>query len=232
MANGARRPGAAGAAGVRTVALSFHHMNLEQRHVDALDEAETLVFHSDFCPYLELKELFPDAAPLARRRFRLLFTNYYGLNVGGLTETFKDRFFEILFSGNVVVNDKPDFATILNELCAIPRKKGDCAMQFSFVSKLVAMHLESGPIYDRHVLTFFGQEVPARSVGNDSRIAWFIGFLRDVASDYSTWAHDDRVIPIVNRLKTRDRRLGHCHVIRLLDFLVWKVGNQKLLKLL
>jgi len=34
-------------------------MNLEQRHVDALNEAETLVFHSDFCPYLELKELFP-----------------------------------------------------------------------------------------------------------------------------------------------------------------------------
>jgi len=92
-------------------------MNLEQRHIDALDEAETLMFHSDFCPYLELKELVSDPAPLARRRFRLLFTSYYGLNVGGLTDTFKDRFFEILFSGNVTVNGQPDFSTILNELC-------------------------------------------------------------------------------------------------------------------
>jgi hypothetical protein len=102
-------------------------------------------------------------------------------------------------------------------------------MQFSFVSKLVAIHLESSPIYDRHVVTFFGQEAPARSVGNDARIAWFIGFLRDVASDYSTWEQDVRVRAIVDRLKGRDPRLAQCDVVRLLDFLVWKVGNQKLL---
>lgn len=58
-------------------------MKLEQRHLDALDEAETLMFHCDFCPYFELKELFPHDTALARREFRLLFTNYYGLNVGG-----------------------------------------------------------------------------------------------------------------------------------------------------
>jgi hypothetical protein len=39
-------------------------MNLQQEHIDALDKAETLMFHSDFCPYLELKEMFPDASPL------------------------------------------------------------------------------------------------------------------------------------------------------------------------
>lgn len=67
-------------------------MQLEQKHIDALDEAETLMFHSELCPYLELKDLLPDPAPLARRRFRLLFTNYYGLNVGGLTDAFKVAF--------------------------------------------------------------------------------------------------------------------------------------------
>ena len=80
-------------------------MELTQRHIDALNEAETLMFHTDFCPYLELKELVLDPAPLARRRFRVLFTNYYGyygLNVGGLTDVFIDRFFQILFAGNVI----------------------------------------------------------------------------------------------------------------------------------
>ena len=66
-------------------------MQLQQEHIDALNRAETLMFHSDFCPYLELKELLQEATPLARIRFRSLFTNYYGLNVGGLTETFKER---------------------------------------------------------------------------------------------------------------------------------------------
>ena len=204
-------------------------MDLEPRHFDALDEAEKLIFHNDFCPYLELKEMLTDTSPLVRRRFRLLFTNYYGLNVAGLTDAFLDRFFGILFGGNVIVSGKPDFSTILNELCFIPRKKGDCAMPYSFVSKLVAMHRESSPIYDRHVLAFFGEEAPSASVTKGVRIAWFIAFLKGVAEDYERWAEDSRVIAIIDRLKMRDGRLANCQVVRLLDFLVWKVGNQKLL---
>jgi hypothetical protein len=204
-------------------------MEHEQRHIDALNETETLMFHSDFCPYLELKELLTDSTALARRRFRLLFTNYYRLNVGGLTDVFVNRFFEILFTPNVIVDGLLVFSAIFNELCSIPRKKGDCATQFSFVSKLVAMHRESSPIYDRHVLAFFVKKAPAKSVPNEDRIAWFVGFLRDVAKDYATWAQDVRVIPIIERLKRRDHRLAQCDVVRQLDFLVWKVGNQKLL---
>src|SRR5271170_1697001 len=97
------------------------------------------MFHRDFCLYLELKELLPNDGHQARKKFRALFINYYGLNVGGLTDEFKDRFFEILFGCNVIVNGQPDFCTILAELNRIPRKEGDCAMQFSFVSKLVAI---------------------------------------------------------------------------------------------
>jgi hypothetical protein len=133
-------------------------MELTQRHIDALNEAETLMFHCDFCPYLELKELFTDRSDLRRRRFRLLFTDYYGLNVAGLTDVFIDRFFEILFTGTEIVNGQPDFSAIFSELCSIPRRKGDSATQFSFVSKLVAMHRESSPIYDKHVLAFFGRK--------------------------------------------------------------------------
>lgn len=204
-------------------------MQLTQRHIDALDKAETLMFHSDFCPYLELKTLFPDARLRARIRFRTLFTNYYGLNMGGLTDAFKDRFFAILFGRNVIVSGQPDFSTILNELSLIPRKKGDCAMPFSFVSKLVAIHRETSPIYDRYVLNFFTGKAPAAKIPKANRITWYVGFLKQVAADYSAWAQHARVATILNRLKQRDQGLTHCHEIRLLDFLVWKVGNQKLL---
>lgn len=204
-------------------------MNLQQKHIDALDRAETLMFHSDFCPYLELKEMFPDASPLARQRFRILFSSYYVLNVGGLTDAFRDRFFEILFSGNVIVNGQPDFPAILNELSLIKRAKGDYAMPFSFVSKLAGIHRENSPIYDRHVLAFFATTAPGTSMPKPDRIKWYVAFLSQVATDYATWALDARVIPILNRLKARDPRLAHCDVIRLIDFLIVKVGNQKLL---
>ena len=185
--------------------------------------------HRDFRPYLELKEILNDVTPQARSRFRTLFINFYGLNVGGLTAAFKDRFFEILFGGDVIVNGAPDFSAILTELSVIPRKTGNCAMPFSFVSKLVAMHRETSPIYDRHVLAFFGEKAPKPSQPKKERITWYVGFLNQVASDYATWSQDGRIIPIINRFKTRDDRLALCNVIRLVDFLVWKVGNLKLL---
>jgi len=205
-------------------------MELQQRHIDALDKAETLMFHHDFCPYLELKQLLPNTAPEARNRFRSLFTNYYGLNVGGLTDAFKDRFFEILFGVKVITNGQPDISAILNELSLFPGRRGYCAMPFSFVSKLAAVHQETRPLYDRHILNFFGMKAPAASVAKAKRISWFLDFLNTVAGDYGVWAQNERIIPIIDRLKARDQQLAQCHAIRLVDFLVWKVGNQKLLQ--
>ena len=204
-------------------------MQLEQRHFAALDKAERLMVHSDFCPYLELKAMLPDPSPESRVRFRSLFTTYYGLNVGGLTNEFKDKFFETLFAGKVLLNGQPDFSGILCTLSGLRRKQGDYAMPFSFVSKLVAIHREASPIYDRHVLAFFGKKAPAASAKVATRIEWYQGFLDHVSQSYKLWAEDHRVAQIMDRFKSRDALLASCHVVRLMDFLVWKVGNQKLL---
>jgi hypothetical protein len=203
-------------------------MHFEPKHIEALDKAEIWMFHSDFCPYLELKALLPDLTLDARNRFRFLYTRFYGLDVGGLTSKFKDKYFEILFSGNVIRNGQPDYAGILHELSAIERKQGGFAMPFSFVSKLVGMRLESSPIYDRHVLAFFGRKAPGAAVDKAKRIEWYVGFLNDVSRGYAAWANNSMVRPILERLKTRDDRLRNCHDVRLLDFLVWKVGSGKL----
>jgi hypothetical protein len=204
-------------------------MELKPRHIKALDEAETLISPAGYCPYLELKALLPDPSPVARDRFRVLFTRYYGLNRGGLTDEFKDRFFAILFGSNVTVDDEPDFDSILMTLSEIKGRNGNYAMPFSFVSKLVGIHLESSPIYDKHVLAFFGQKAPSASVDRIKRIEWYVGFLNDVSRSYAAWANDSRVKPILERLRARDDRLKNCHDVRTLDFLVWKVGNKKLL---
>jgi hypothetical protein len=63
-----------------------------------------LIQRQDFSPYLELKALVPKSGTDDRLRFRKLFTSYYGLNTGGLTDAFKDRYFEILFGGNVLLD--------------------------------------------------------------------------------------------------------------------------------
>ena len=204
-------------------------MNLEQRHIDALDKAETLIFHCDFCPYLELKEMLPISTDDDKKRFQLLFSEFYDMGTRkGLSKEFIHHFFEILFTGEVFANGEPDFSRILIELNGFPGKRGS-SMQFSFVSKLVAMHRESSPIYDSRVLEFFNEVPPSASVDRQKRIAWFVSFLKCVSDSYADWAHDERVIPIINKLKARDKGLAQCHVNRILDLLVWKAINQKLL---
>jgi hypothetical protein len=167
-------------------------MDLDQSHADALDEAERRLFHSDFCPYLDLKHLLGDASPSARARFRQLFIAFYGLNAGGLTDEFKDSFFEILFNSPIVAGGRPDFASILGPLSEIKRKKGYYALPFSFASKLVAARCESSPIYDRHVLAFFGELAPVTSAGNAKCVEWFVAFLDRVGKSYRAWADDQR----------------------------------------
>ena len=89
------------------------------------------------------------------------------------------------------------------------------------------MHDESSPIYDQHVLKFFGEKPP--TAPQAERISWYVNFLTSVATAYAAWGEDERIGPTLERLKARDARLVHCDVVRLVDFLVWKVGNQKLL---
>jgi hypothetical protein len=209
---------------------SILSMKLGARHIAALQKAEDWLFHSDFCPYLELKKLLTETSPESRLKFRTLFTRFYNLNVGGLTDEFKQRYFELLFEVEIAGDVAPDYATILGELSVIKRKKGDLAMPFSFVSKLVAMHREDYPIYDRHVLAFFKEKAPAAAVDARERILWYEGFLARVRQSYMEWAIDPLVAPIVERLKDRDAGLLGCHVVRLMDFLVWKVGNQGFLE--
>jgi hypothetical protein len=109
------------------------------------------------------------------------------------------------------------------------RKTGYPAMPFSFVSKLVDMRDERRPIFDRHVAAFFGEGVPGASVHRTARIRWFVAFLDRVRNDYRTWAADERIDAVLGKFTTRDARMKNCDVVRVMDFLVWKVGNQKLL---
>lgn len=211
-------------------------MQLEQHHIDALKHAGEIMRGRDFLPYLKLKELKSSGYNESHhdgKEFRSLFKRYYGLNVGGLTDDFKNRYFEILFSNQVVGNSESkesQFNSILKELNQYENKRGYFTLPLSFVSKLIGIHQENSPIYDRHVRTFFGVKAPAASINDDIRIEWFVKFLDEVRSSYEEWATHDEVKVILNRMKERDSRLKECNEIRLLDFLVWKVGNGKLLE--
>jgi hypothetical protein len=160
--------------------------------------------------------------------FRSRFSKYCKLNNSGLTEEFKARYFEMLFA--FVPGEQVDpYTPLLLELYTFPRRQGDQTLQASFVSKLIAIHDESRPIFDRQVSNFFGLFVPC--VGKvEFRITHFIRHLSYLQGQHESWAGDRRFQSISQQLFLKQPALRNCHASRICDFLVWTVGAEELSK--
>jgi hypothetical protein len=191
-----------------------------------LHKATMHLEEENISPYLELKRLLTDKPGGFQREFRRIFESYFGLNAGGVTDAFKDRYFELLFGLEIQDRDDPH-TPILMELYEIPRRKGDKALQCSFVSKLVAIHDESYPLFDRHVSDFFGIAVPSNG-SIDFRVAGFIANLKHLRKTYQRWSEDSEFQKILLAVKQRFPYLKDCTAPRIADFLVWAVGRNKL----
>ena len=153
-----------------------------------LSKAADAIRPADFAEYFELRRLLGSRRPADHREFQVRFARYYRLNNGGLTEAFKRRYFQLLFTSRPCGEEDP-YTPLLLTLYRFPRRKGDHSLQASFVSKLVAIHDESRPLYDVHVRNFFGMAPPA--VGSiEFRIAGFVENLRRIQEEYESWTVD------------------------------------------
>jgi hypothetical protein len=174
--------------------------------------------------YARLRQLLVKEDAQARTAFETEFTGYYGLKSGGVTPQFRKVFFDRLYALRGKAIDEPLYALLLRELYEIPRHKGDKALPCSFVSKLIAIHDESRPLFDRYVSRFFGVAAP-QSSSLDLRIAGFVSNLANVRANYYTWIKDERFLRALEELCDRIPELRSCHLVRACDFLVWQAGK-------
>ncbi|NQU42323.1 hypothetical protein HQ520_03505 [bacterium] len=194
--------------------------------LEILDLAVDCIDRKGLAIYLRLRDLLRGKPDGYQGEFRPLFARYYGLNSAGLTEAFKDRYFKILFGLECDGSGDP-YTDILQDLYQFPRRKGDHSLQCSFVSKLVAIHDENRPIFDRHVSDFFGLGPP--SAGSPIfRIAGFISNLEAIRANYMAWGENEKIRGILGRLLRQCPELEDCAVPQLIDFLIWAAGNKRL----
>lgn len=177
------------------------------------------------CTYARLRQLLDTKGAHARATFEAEFTEYYGLKSGGVTPRFRKVFFDRLYALRGKAIGDPTYARLLRKLYEIPRHKSDKALPCSFVSKLIAIHDESRPLFDRYVSRFFGLAAP-QSVSLDLRIAGFVANLAVVRANYHAWTEDARFQEVFEQLRNRILELRDCHVVRVCDFLVWQAGKQ------
>lgn len=195
-------------------------MAAKDLHWNLLAKAAERINPTDFSGYFALQRL--SRQPGLRREFQTQFARYYRLHLGRLSDAFTSRYLELLVTWRPHGRRDP-YTPLLLDLYRFPRRKGDHALQASFVSKLVAFRDESRPLYDRHVARFFGVSVP--SIGPiQFRISGFVENLERIRTHYETWSASPRFGSIVRPLFLKNPNLRSCHKTRLCDFLVWTVG--------
>ena len=201
---------------------------LNDYQFDLLSQASNHLTRKDLAPYFKLRSLLSIRLHDFEPEFKRTFVHHYGMNAGGLTDEFKELFFKLLFDLNVHESLDP-YTQNLRTLYKIPRRTKDNALHCSFVSKMVAIHDDSRPIFDRHVAKFFGISVP--SIGSvDFRIAGFISNLHRIRSIYAAWSQDLRFQEVQRHLFKNIPDLQDSHHVRVCDALVWTVGRKKLAK--
>ncbi|MCE1274893.1 MAG: hypothetical protein LWW75_10310, partial [Chlorobiales bacterium] len=125
------------------------------------------------------------------------------------------------------INKQDPYTEILMDLFQFQDLQGRQTLQCSFVSKLIAIHDESRPIYDKYVRSFFGLGVPELG-GISFRVAGFVANLNLLRNTYHAWEQETTFQEIINKLKSVQPIIENCSVPRLADFLVWTAGKHRL----
>jgi hypothetical protein len=190
---------------------------------DAARDGKRLAETTD--AYSLLRKLRGDPSNESKSKFRALFSRYYGINAAGLTNEWKDKYFSLLFSFGEKMPSDPH-RTALSELYQLQRRKGDNSLQFSFVSKLVAIHDEQQPIFDKYVQAYFGLGPPLLMELPEVRISGFLQNLNEIRRRYEFWSTSAPFVEILQSLRRDHAGLADCHSTRICDFLVWLVGKK------
>ena len=175
--------------------------------------------------YRELRQSLAWASPASDEHFKKRFSRYYEINAAGLSANWKENYFQLLFSFREKMPNEPH-QVALTKLLPIERIKGDKALQFSFVSKLVAIHDEQQPIFDRFVSFYFGLGPPSLMALPEFRIMGFLQNLAEIRRRYQAWSKDEMFTEILRDLRSKIPDLADCHEVRICDFLVWSVGKK------
>jgi hypothetical protein len=189
-----------------------------------LNAAADALLVRDIAPYIKLRSFVTSGMIGDKAAFIRLFSSYYGLNQGGLGRDLKDAYFRLLFEYRCNAHAAPLRAVLL-ALHAVPNAKGYRSFQASFASKLIAIHDETQPLYDRHVAAFFRMKRPSGD-NIEIRIEGFRVMLQEIKKAYEAWSQTKELTAVINRVQRNFPDLAASHRHRVCDFLVWVMGNR------
>jgi hypothetical protein len=176
--------------------------------------------------YLHLAEQYGRKPETARDPvFQFLYRSYYRLDNAGLSEQFKQAYFEELEaqSGKDVV----DLREIALRLHVFTTLRGRRSLQFSFVTKLSNLVTQRTPIYDSNVARMFGFIVPSSTWDVDRRLDAYLKFHAWLEGTYREILQTGALGPVLQHFRERFPMSADALTnARVLDFVFWSAGKR------
>ncbi len=171
--------------------------------------------------YLFIQKTFNKGSIANNEGFKQVYKNFYRLNRAGLTNEWKELYFEILDS------KEKNLEKILNELYEIPNHKKQNSIQFSFATKLIHTIDTTKPIFDSLVGAMLEQKVKGRT--KEEKIQSCIKIYKVLQNVSQTCLKDRDLQKILKafRIKFGVSEKRELSDEKIFDFLLWGLGKIK-----
>jgi len=173
--------------------------------------------------YCFIHDQWNGSSAVENKLFQFVFRSFYRLDNAGLTDEFKQKYFELLEAAR---NQKPNIKDICKTLYDIENRKGSKSLQFSFATKLANTVNPTLPIYDSEVAKMYGYKPPLPYKSLDQRIESLLKFYEHLAADYakilSNGSLEETLKAFDNRFPSYQDKVDNN---KKLDFVVWSAGK-------
>jgi hypothetical protein len=160
--------------------------------------------------------------------FQFVFRSYYRLDNAGLTDAFKDLYFETL--AECRKGSRIELPLLCRRLYDIPNRKGQKTLQFSFATKLVSMADKELPIFDLYVAKAYRFVAPQTDRGLDARIEAYMTFYEHLRTSANWLKQQPDYCRFLDNVGNARRGWERLTEARKTDFLLWTAGKVDLMQ--
>ena len=154
---------------------------------------------------------------------QFIFRSFYRLDNAGLTNTFKNRYFQLLEDSK---SKDSNLRKICEDLYEIKNHKDQNTLQFSFATKLINTLNPKLPIYDLQVAKMYAYKNLPTTKPFQERLESYMSFYEHLDSDYQKIFEKGLLQPAISKFDNKfEKYKDKICQNKKLDFILWSAGK-------
>lgn len=175
----------------------------------------------DITPYLWLLRELQNGDITKNKKFQSTYKHYWKMSSARLSETFLNRYFELLEHSKYEIK-KASVKSIALQLYSTPTHNNRNSLQFSFSSKLVHMIAPQNPIYDSMIESFYFLPPPKNKETEERKIERLVSSYNFLRMEYKRISEQNLLGEAITHFQQHFKIDNSYTESKIIDTLIWK----------